>query len=117
MFGYLDMLGNYKERKVANYEKDGLIIDTCLVTDSDKPYETGIIHPNYNGGDWIIVELYNTKKEARVGHNRWVKKMTAKKLPTKLKDVSTSETAKLCDTFDDDSWREYKKEEETNENN
>ena len=95
------MYGNYEQRKVANFKKGGLIVDTCLVTDSGKKYETGVIHPKYNKGDWVIVELYDTKKEAKLGHKKWVKLMTAKKLPKSLKDVSTAGVAKLCDMFRD----------------
>ncbi len=48
MLEFLQMAGTYKERKVACYEKKGICIDTCRVTDSKKPYETGITHPRYN---------------------------------------------------------------------
>ena len=110
LFG-LDMLGNYEERKVDNYkdEKKGLCIDTCMVTDSKKDYETAIGHPQYNDGSLIIVELYDTKEEAQEGHNIWVKRMTGKKLPGQLKDVSTAEIAKLCDICGKD-WRKYKRQ-------
>lgn len=91
------MMGTYEQRKVSRHEnkKDGVVIDTCAVTDSDKPYETAIRHPSYNNKEWIIVELYNTKKESLVGHKKWIKKITAKKLPKQLKDVSTSKLAEL----------------------
>lgn len=104
---FMDMAGNYKERLVANYtnkNNDRIQVDTAAISDSDQPYETGIIHPGYNDGDWIIVEVYDTIKEAKVGHKRWVKKMTARSLPNQLLDVSTAEIAILFDTFGDD-WR------------
>ncbi len=109
MFDFLDMADNYEERKVNCYrdKEVGLCVDTCMVTDSEKDYETAIGHPQYNDGKWVIVELYNTKEETQEGHNIWVKRMTGKKLPEQLKDVSTAEIAKLCDIVGKD-WRKYK---------
>jgi len=109
IFNFLDMANNYEERKVANFEENGLIVDTCAVTDSNKPYETGITHPSYNNGEWIIVELYSTKKEAEAGHKKWVNIMTSSKLPKLLKDVSTATIAKACDYAGKD-WRKRKKQ-------
>jgi len=102
MFDFLSMVGTYSARKIDTYEVGKLFIDTCLVTDSDQPYETAVEHPKYNNGDMVIVEMYNTKEAARKGHKRWVKKMTAKELPESLKDVSTSTTGKLCRMFEED---------------
>ena len=96
MFDFLSMAGNYAERKVSHYEKNGLIVDTCAVTDSDKPFETAIQHKKYNDNKWIIVELYITKAKSKIGHKKWCQKMTSKKLPSELKDVSTSTIAKLA---------------------
>ena len=67
-----DMAGNHEERLVARYEEE-FIVDTCAVTDSDMAFETGIKHPDYNDGGWIIVESYNTRDEAADGHGRWVR--------------------------------------------
>ena len=91
MFNFFSMQGNYEERKVDNYEKDNIVIDTCRVTDSLQPYETGVCHPKYNNGNWIIVEMYDTKEDAKKGHDKWVKKMTSSKPPKQLKDVSNCE--------------------------
>ena len=96
LFGFMDMVGTYEQRKVDRYEKNGLIIDTAFVTDSDQPYETAVARPEQNNGDWVIVEAYDTKEEAQIGHDKWVKKMLSKKLPETLKDVSICESAKLC---------------------
>ena len=95
MLDFMNMADNYEERLVENYTKGGLQVDTCAITDSDQPFETGILHPKYNNGNWVIVQMYDTKEEARTGHALWVKLMTAKKLPNKLEDVSTCEIAKL----------------------
>lgn len=95
LFGF-GMISTYEARKVSNYQDEILHIDTCLVTDSDKSYETGICHTSYNDNDWIIVELYDTKEEAQVGHDKWLKIMTAKKLPKILKDESDNIFAEMC---------------------
>ena len=100
IFGCFDDFNNRKERKVDNYTDGELIVDTCAVSDSDKPFETGIIHPSYADGKWIIVELYDTKEEALAGHVRWVKTMTAKELPRVLEDVSTCFFADIVRTAD-----------------
>lgn len=108
MFGFLDMFGNYEQRKVDNFKKGKLEIDTAEVNDSDKPYETAICHPKYNKNKWVVVKLYDTKEQAQEGHNRWVKKMTQKELPKILKDVSTAEIAKIC--FTNEKERSIKRE-------
>ena len=99
----LGMAGNYEQRLVANFTKDGIMVDTTEVYDSSQPYETAVEHPQYNDGSMVIVELYPTKEDAQKGHDKWVKIMTAKKLPKELKDVSTAHIAKLaydgCDDF------------------
>ena len=101
MFEFLNELANntHEQRKVARYEKDGVFIDTCAVNDSDQPFETAIEHPKFNDGVMIIVQLYDTKEQAQKGHNKWVKKMTAKELPKAIKDVSTSDVIKFADAL------------------
>ena len=86
MFDYFDMAYNYEDRKVANYTSGDvtLFVDTARVTDSSKPYETAISHPKYNHNKWVIVELYDTKEEAQIGHDKWVALMTAEILPEVL---------------------------------
>lgn len=107
MFSFVDMIGNYEERKVKNTKIDnGSVVDTCRVTDSTQPYETGICSPLYNNNKWIIVELYNTKKEAKKGHDKWVEKM--KTPPKVLEDVSTS----TISSFFDSEGRIFRKEED-----
>ena len=43
--------------------------------------------------------MYDTKEAAQKGHNKWVKKMTAKELPKAIKDVSTAGVIKLADAL------------------
>jgi hypothetical protein len=90
------MAGTYETRKIGTYDKKDVFVSTAEVTDSDQPYETAVAHPRYNDDELVIVEMYETRKQAEKGHKKWVKKMTAKKLPKTLKDVSTAEIAKLC---------------------
>lgn len=98
MFGFFGMMGTHEQRKVANDTINGVEIDTCAVTDSDQPYETGVCSKEYNGGSWVIVEMYETKELAEVGHARWVETFKTSK-PESLTDVSTSEIAKLLKVF------------------
>ena len=106
MFDFLDMISNYESRAIDRYEDDSLIIDTCSVTDANQPYETGICHPAYNNGDWVIVEMYDTREEAQAGHDRWVKTMTMKDLPKALRDCGSATIAQLVDIAcpGDEDW-------------
>ena len=110
MFGF-GMMGNYEERKVARWpdDKDKWIVDTVAVNDSAQPYETAIQHPGYNDGKIIVVEMYDTKKLAQEGHDRWIETMSADKLPERLVDVSTCFIASLASFFDEGGWRQYPK--------
>jgi hypothetical protein len=94
LFGFMDMAGTYEQRKVANTKINDAIIDTCAVTDSEQPYETAIQHKAYNEGQWVIVEMYDTKKQSIIGHKKWVNKFK-NDLPEKLEDVSTSKIMNL----------------------
>ena len=109
MFDFFSMYDNYEERKVDRFEEKGCIIDTCAVTDSDKPFETGILHPKYNNGKWIIVELYDTEEKAKTGHNKWIKTMTSKSLPDFLICKSTAEIANTIDSLGGERQRLYKR--------
>ena len=115
MTGLFDFLSNddYEERKVERYETDEVIVDTCAANDQPEPfeYETAIAHREYNGGSWIIVELYKTKKESRIGHKKWVKLMTAEILPEKLIDISDIGLTKAMDTLEEEgeTWRIFKR--------
>ena len=107
LFDFVLDIDTYAQRKIDRYEgKDGLMVDTCAVSDSNKPYETAVKHSAYDDGKWIIVELYATKQEAEKGHNKWVKRMTTGKLPEILRDVSTAGVTFLCDALGKNkNWR------------
>jgi hypothetical protein len=83
---------SYKQRLVANtkFDDDRGVIDTVLNWDGKRPYETGIRHPDYAEGRWIIVEAYNTKEDAQKGHDEWVTRMTSDQRPEKLTDCNNS---------------------------
>jgi len=38
----MDMASNHEDRVVDNFKKDKIIVDTCMVTDSDQPLKQGI---------------------------------------------------------------------------
>lgn len=106
MFDFIGMLTNYESRAIARYEKGDLFIDTCAISDSEQPYETAVAHPAYNSGKLVIVEMYDSAELAESGHQQWVEKMTAEKLPDSLRDVSSATIASLCASFaEDDNWR------------
>lgn len=99
MFSFFGMIGNYESRKVANNEINGAVIDTVAVTDSEQPYETGIKHPNFDNGNWIIVEMYEDEDSAKDGHIKWVD-LFKKGIPKELSDVSTCELKKFFSVGD-----------------
>lgn len=110
--GLLGMIGNYEDRCVGRYkdDKNKICVSTVAVTDSDKPYETAIVHPRYDNGKVIIVQMYSTKDQAENGHKKWIKIMTSKELPKTIRDVSTADIAKFCDAVGgNDSWRVHPK--------
>lgn len=88
---FMQNYGSYSKRKVARYDGDGWFISTALVYDAEGPqYETAIVHPEYNEGEHVIVEVYSTEEKAEEGHERWVEVMTAGELPDELVDVYLS---------------------------
>jgi hypothetical protein len=79
------ILGNdyWRDGKLTD-EFDNIVVDTVMTTFDTGMPETGISQ-DY-GENWIIVEQYETKEEATIGHASWVKKM--KEDPNqKLKDI------------------------------
>ncbi len=47
-------------------------------------FGTAIRHPTYYKNNWIVVQRYRTKLEAELGHDKWVKLMTAGEMPMRL---------------------------------
>lgn len=91
---------------MGRFSTDWGFVSTAYVTDASQPYETAVKHREYNDGKIVIVEGYDTKNEAALGHERWVAAMTADQLPEKLVDCGSSEISLLCDAFGgDNEWR------------
>ena len=100
MFNFLEMAGNHEERKVANFKQNDLEIDTALVNDGKQPYETAIKYPSLypTTHHWVIIEGYDSKAEAQVGHDKWVEIMTTNP-PEVLADCLNAGTADLLDAM------------------
>ena len=104
MFNFIGMAGNYSSRMVGRFddEEAGIMVSTASVTDGEYPYETAVAHPDYNGGDMVIVAKYNTREEADQGHTEWTAAITTEPLPDKLVDCGNSGISKMCDEFGSD---------------
>ena len=61
------------------------VVSTIEAADGAKPYETAVLDPHYNGS-FIVVEDYDTEKDALDGHERWVNTMVTNP-PDKLVEV------------------------------
>lgn len=84
------MVGNYNERKVGNDRINGIRVSTAMVTDGAKPFETAIVHPEYDNGEMIIIQSYLTLEDAKKGHSEWLKKAKNDKMPDPLIDCNNS---------------------------
>lgn len=98
----IGMVGNYDDRKVDRWVSDDSLkmVSTCSVTDGREPFETAFEHPAYNDGKMVIVECYSTKKDAKIGHDKWLKIMLGNNLPDVLVDCQNSEISQICGDFD-----------------
>ena len=96
----LGMMGNYEERKVALYNEYGLCVSTAKVTDGDHPFETAIQHPQYDRGNHITVEAYDSREDAQSAHTKWVTVMTSDNLPESLTDCQNSEISQWLEPED-----------------
>src|SRR5512142_1523127 len=103
MFDFLFM-GSYESRKVGRWDsEDGeRMVSTAEVNDGSHPYETAFMHPEYNDGKMVIVEAYDTRQEAEVGHERWQKVMTDGPLPDELKDCCNAQVGQLYEAVGGD---------------
>ena len=78
MFSFLNDANNYEERKIGKEEVNGVEVSTAYT--SDCGYETAILDAN----GVHPVERYETKKDAEIGHKKWIKKAMTIKTVTKL---------------------------------
>lgn len=91
MLSFIKEYPNLENRIVGQTTINKIFVSTVLVTDSQQPYETGIFSSRYNDGQGVIVEMYSSKEEAAIGHERWVNRFRdINNLPKALKDVNTS---------------------------
>lgn len=109
MFSFINDINNYDSRKVGRDDFDWGFISTARVSDGAKPYETAVEHPDYNDGSMVIVEAYDTIKEAEAGHKKWAKAMTAKKIPDFLVDCCNSGVGSLAKAFGSETKFKRKK--------
>ena len=65
MFGFLNDMDNYEDRKISNELVNGIEVSTVYT--SDEGYETALIDKN----GVHPVERYGSKKEAIEGHEKW----------------------------------------------
>jgi hypothetical protein len=89
--------------RIALYEEDGVMVST--VEPYDAPgYETAVEHPEYNDGAIVIVGVYDSEADARVGHAKWVERMTGDDLPEELVDVGRAEVKEFGTALLGDDW-------------
>jgi len=103
MLEFMNMMGNYEERKVALNEFSWGMVSTVGVTDGKQSFETAVqcnLYKDFESrleNGMCIVESYDSKKDAFYGHCQWVFKMTSKPLPKELIDCGNSEIGQLVD--------------------
>lgn len=75
MFNFLQLFLNDEPIRGENIGTDRfhngsayIFVDTCLTNDTGR-YETAI---QINGGEIVIVEDYEDRYDAKMGHKRWV---------------------------------------------
>lgn len=85
-----------------------MMVSTVEADDTRHSYETAVCHPKFRNGKWIIVEEYDSVKDAECGHRIWITKMQLDDY-NYLEDVSTAEMALLADLVDK-NWRIFYRE-------
>jgi len=95
LIGNMPTMMNFYETKgknPLNFKSKNFIVDTCFTPDTGC-WETGISSANFNECEWIIVDEYESKKEAEIGHEKWIKFM--KTNPKMLTDIHIDESYKF----------------------
>lgn len=90
------MRGNYDDRKVGRDDYEWGFISTAYVNDGECDYETAVKHEDYDDGNMVIVDKYETKEDAEKGHKKWIE--TMKNPPNELVDCANSLVSKMCST-------------------
>lgn len=81
---------------VSDYSGDGFDVVTMQVPPSAAGervvYQTGIAHPDFNGGDWIVAAEYESRDAAQTGHDAWVAKLN-EHTPDEIRNCNTVPSA------------------------
>ena len=93
---------------IGRFKKGKILISTSYVDDTHK-FETGVVHPEFDPHRCIIVQEYENKRRAILGHKKWCQIMTTNPLPKHLIDVSTSFCAIMQDKTEGRAWRVFKR--------
>lgn len=81
---------------VGRHDTVDLFISTARVSDGSKPYETAIRSVLYDmDGSMCIVEAYNTKEDAKAGHEKWLEIMTNGPWPDELVDCQNARISQM----------------------
>jgi len=72
------MFKKYNDRKVAVDVVNEVTISTMAVYNV-APFETAIKHPQYEDGHWCIVEFYDDRELAVLGHKKWLETFSSGK--------------------------------------
>jgi len=106
MFEFLLDAGNYEDRKIDKTEFNWGYISTCRVSDGRQPYETAICSNEYaksdeltNTSGMIIIESYDSIKNAKSGHVKWCKIMRNDP-PQELVDCCNAGLGQLIEMVD-----------------
>lgn len=76
-----------QSRRLAEWDGPIGAISTIAPPDGMKPFETGIIHDDYNDGNIMIVAAYDTEQQAYDGHKAWWDLLRIDKLPDIIQGV------------------------------
>lgn len=91
---------DFEARNVAQYEDGDLRISTVQVptevTDGATLYQTGVSHPDFAGGNWIVVGEFQSREAAQAGHEGWIERFK-EGIPESLTDVCSIPDARFPD--------------------
>ena len=97
------------QRMVGRHEDGDLLVSTVRVFDTSMPYETAVLHPQYNEGALVIVQTYDSREHAEEGHAHWIKVMTTDPIPDSLQDKSLFWACELQDIIKGTDHRKKEK--------
>lgn len=77
-----------KARQLWTSAHKDWVIDTAYVFDREWPIEIAVAHPDYNYGNWIIIDFAENEEEARLKHRLWEDNLFGELEPLFLYDIS-----------------------------